>query len=573
MQAGGSPYNTIHGLKPEPSPESCTSLVRHNRSSSEGSIAEVARPDHPSLSQHYDPPSARHISSLLTSEMNNQCTEFKRAYCNVLYNWNLLECRTEMQQYCGRPENGAAEPEFVCECGVCEVALRSHYCSICKRPAILCTVCQLPVRGKVLCTVCQLPVRGKVLCTVCQLPVRGKVLCTVCQLPVRGRMVFFIARAKSSITTSGPYQKLRFSDTSTRFGSTEVKTQKGMGQNPSISYSRLMQGTACCVIGADMAAIRPTFSNGSPPAACVLQAVAASVSATSVSSETCGSCDNSMAASVSATSVSSETCGSSDNSMAASVSSTSVSSGTCGSNDTSFGTSRTVLLLTKVLVPQITLVVRLQKVSDLALFIQLYLEGDALSFYMKVSDGDKASADKVKKRLQIAFADDPFIAYDKLFNMKWSGEPVDVFANGLKHVARLPMHGDVGLERVIKLSFIKGFPDHISVDLKRIPNVLKLEISELIAQVRNLTANQRGGVAAVTVGEAMKERQSKAGSSQFRDNAFGVEASHDPKLQRIVVKGGIPVVTKAVVSDRLVDGVDVVLGTDVIDRLGGVTVA
>ncbi|KAF2350260.1 hypothetical protein FHG87_018984, partial [Trinorchestia longiramus] len=94
-QAGGSPYNTIHGLKPEPSPESCTSLVRHNRSSSEGSIAEVARPDHPSLSQHYDPPSARHISSLLTSEMNNQCAEFKRAYCNVLYNWNLLECRTE----------------------------------------------------------------------------------------------------------------------------------------------------------------------------------------------------------------------------------------------------------------------------------------------------------------------------------------------------------------------------------------------------------------------------------------------------------------------------------------------
>ncbi|KAF2349269.1 Reverse transcriptase RNA-dependent DNA polymerase, partial [Trinorchestia longiramus] len=41
---------------------------------------------------------------------------------------------------------------------------------------------------------------------------------------------------------------------------------------------------------------------------------------------------------------------------------------------------------------------------------------------------------------------------------------------------------------------------------------------------------------------------------------------------KIVVKGRMPVVTKALVSDRLVDGVDVVLGTDVIDRLGGVTV-
>ncbi|KAF2349045.1 hypothetical protein FHG87_020199 [Trinorchestia longiramus] len=44
------------------------------------------------------------------------------------------------------------------------------------------------------------------------------------------------------------------------------------------------------------------------------------------------------------------------------------------------------------------------------------------------------------------------------------------------------------------------------------------------------------------------------------------------KRVKIVVQGGVPVITKAVVSDRLVDGVDVVLGTDVIDRLGGATV-
>ncbi|KAF2344530.1 Aspartic peptidase domain [Trinorchestia longiramus] len=43
------------------------------------------------------------------------------------------------------------------------------------------------------------------------------------------------------------------------------------------------------------------------------------------------------------------------------------------------------------------------------------------------------------------------------------------------------------------------------------------------------------------------------------------------KRVKIVVQGGVPVNTKAVVSDRLVDGVDVVLGTNVIDRLSGVT--
>ncbi|KAF2346908.1 Reverse transcriptase RNA-dependent DNA polymerase [Trinorchestia longiramus] len=145
---------------------------------------------------------------------------------------------------------------------------------------------------------------------------------------------------------------------------------------------------------------------------------------------------------------------------------------------------------------------------------------------MELSDGDKVSADKIKEKLQIAFGDDPFIAYDKLLNMKWAGEPVDVFANELKRLARLAMHGEAGLDGAIKLSFIKKFPDHISVDLKRIPKVLKLEISELIAQARILTTNQRGGVAAVTVGEAMREKQSKAGSGQFRGQCFRCGRPH-----------------------------------------------
>ncbi|KAF2345075.1 hypothetical protein FHG87_024169, partial [Trinorchestia longiramus] len=86
---------------------------------------------------------------------------------------------------------------------------------------------------------------------------------------------------------------------------------------------------------------------------------------------------------------------------------------------------------------KVTLVARLQKVSDLAMFIPLYLEGDALALYMELSDGEKASADKIKEKLQIAFGDGPFVAYNKLLNMKWVEEPVDVFANELKRLARL----------------------------------------------------------------------------------------------------------------------------------------
>ncbi|KAF2363741.1 Cyclophilin-type peptidyl-prolyl cis-trans isomerase domain [Trinorchestia longiramus] len=63
------------------------------------------------------------------------------------------------------------------------------------------------------------------------------------------------------------------------------------------------------------------------------------------------------------------------------------------------------------------------------------------------------------------------------------------------------------------------------------------------------------------------------------DGDASISAFYGRKLEcevvnrvKIVVKGVMPVVKKAVVLDRLVDGVDVVLGTDVIDRLGGVMV-
>ena len=54
---------------------------------------------------------------------------------------------------------------------------------------------------------------------------------------------------------------------------------------------------------------------------------------------------------------------------------------------------------------KVTLVAKLQKISDVAIFIPLYLEGDAIALYLELSDGDQADAEKIQEKLKTAFAD------------------------------------------------------------------------------------------------------------------------------------------------------------------------
>ena len=50
------------------------------------------------------------------------------------------------------------------------------------------------------------------------------------------------------------------------------------------------------------------------------------------------------------------------------------------------------------------LVAKLTEIKDLASFIPLFLEGDALALYLEMSDEDQLKADKIKSRLKEAFA-------------------------------------------------------------------------------------------------------------------------------------------------------------------------
>ena len=175
---------------------------------------------------------------------------------------------------------------------------------------------------------------------------------------------------------------------------------------------------------------------------------------------------------------------------------------------------------------KITLVAKLQKIEDLASFIPLYLDGDALALYLELSEVERLDGDAIKEKLTVAFSDDPFTAYGKLIQSKWTGEPVDVFANEIRRLAGLAKFSGEGLENIVKLTFINGFPDNIGVALQQMPNVIKLEMNDIVTNARILAtkSSQASGIAAVGL-SMKKSRQFRPTSSKDSTSQFQFKGS------------------------------------------------
>ena len=167
------------------------------------------------------------------------------------------------------------------------------------------------------------------------------------------------------------------------------------------------------------------------------------------------------------------------------------------------------------------LVAKLKKIDDQASFLPLYLEGDALALYLEMSDSDQADVTKIEARLKQAFTEGAFSSYSRLGSLKWVGEQVDVYANEIRRLAGLSGFKGEGLERIIKLTFVNGFPDHISVALQQVPNVETMEMSELVTNARVLTMKKTQNLTAVAApGSFMGKRpQTPQSAQQFGGKA------------------------------------------------------
>lgn len=148
-------------------------------------------------------------------------------------------------------------------------------------------------------------------------------------------------------------------------------------------------------------------------------------------------------------------------------------------------------------IKKVQLVAKLQKITDLASFLPLYLEGDALALYLEMGDQDQADAAKIGARLKEAFSMGPFVAHSRLAGTKWVGEQVDVYANEIRRLAGLAGFSGDGLEQIVKLTFVNGFPDSISIALQTLPKVESMTMSDLITRARVLASKKTSDVTAV----------------------------------------------------------------------------
>ena len=112
-------------------------------------------------------------------------------------------------------------------------------------------------------------------------------------------------------------------------------------------------------------------------------------------------------------------------------------------------------------------------------------------------EAEQASAASIEAKLREVFTDGPFIAYRKLVLMRWTGDPVDVYANEIRRLAGLAGFTGSDLERIVKVSFVSGFPDSISVELQQVENVMSLSMSDILTRARILCTNRDIRVAAV----------------------------------------------------------------------------
>ena len=131
-------------------------------------------------------------------------------------------------------------------------------------------------------------------------------------------------------------------------------------------------------------------------------------------------------------------------------------------------------------ITKVELVAGLKKIEDEARFLPLYLEGHALAIYLEMGETDRKDPAKIKSRLKEAFCDGPFVAHAKLSSMKWGGEEVDVFANEIRRLAGLARFEGPYLEHIVKLTFINGLPDYMSVQLQQVRDILDSSLAEIL---------------------------------------------------------------------------------------------
>lgn len=95
------------------------------------------------------------------------------------------------------------------------------------------------------------------------------------------------------------------------------------------------------------------------------------------------------------------------------------------------------------------------------------------------------------------------MSYVWLDKIRWPYEQIQVFANEIRRLAGLADYTREGLEQTVRLQFMIGFPNCISVVQKQLPNIKTASLSEIISSARVLATDKASSLVVVSVKTAL----------------------------------------------------------------------
>lgn len=121
------------------------------------------------------------------------------------------------------------------------------------------------------------------------------------------------------------------------------------------------------------------------------------------------------------------------------------------------------------------------------------MEGTSLAIYLEMKESEQADAGKIETRLKEVFTDGTFNAYGtsgKLVNMRCTDEQVDIDANEIRRLDGLARFTGDNVEYIVRLTFLNGFSDHITMELKQTEKIEKLPVCVILSRARVMIANK-----------------------------------------------------------------------------------
>ena len=138
---------------------------------------------------------------------------------------------------------------------------------------------------------------------------------------------------------------------------------------------------------------------------------------------------------------------------------------------------------------QVELVCEMCGVDNVERVLPPRLIGGALSVYRRLTRDQREDLQQVKQALLVAFAPDPFIAFDTFVSRRLRPEKtVDKYLGGLQDLARLIEENTS--DRWLSCAFVSGLPGPVRRQLRGSSRMEHMTLEQILARARALMAEE-----------------------------------------------------------------------------------